>query len=183
MIRRLSALNVDCVLSTGELMEYIEDHPFSLIPQFISTERPDSTASQLLQGRICVVLDRSPSILVAPVSIVSFFQNIDDYSIRWPIATFLRLLRLFACCIAVFLPALYISLLSFNHEVIPLDFILSIGEFRAAVPFPPFMEALLMEMILEMLRGSSVTLWWWSLQRQLLLRSFCRITISLPPYA
>ncbi|MBP3964148.1 spore germination protein [Paenibacillus lignilyticus] len=158
MERRLTSLDVDCILNTGELAEYIEDNPFSLLPQFITTERPDTAASQILQGRICVVVDRSSSVLIAPASIAAFFQGIDDYSIRWPIATFLRLLRFFACIIAAFLPGIYIACISFNHEVIPLDLILSIGQFRAAVPFPPVIEAFMMEIMLEMLREAGVRL-------------------------
>lgn len=156
--KRLTALNIDCILNTGELAEYLEDRPFSLLPQFITTERPDTAASQLLQGRICVVVDRSSSVMIAPVGIAAFFQGIDDYSSRWPVATFMRILRFVACFIAAFLPGIYIACISFNVEVIPLDLILSIGQFRAAVPFPPFIEALLMELMLEMLREAGIRL-------------------------
>ncbi|CAN7196758.1 spore germination protein [Paenibacillus sp. LjRoot153] len=156
--RRISSLQIDCILNTGELAELIEDNPFSLFPQMITTERPDTAASQLLQGRFCVVVDRSSSVLIAPVGLAAFFQGIDDYSTRWPVATFFRLLRFFACIIAAFLPAFYIACVSFNHELIPLDLILSIGEFRSAVPFPPFIEALIMEIMLEMLREAGVRL-------------------------
>lgn len=155
---RLMELNIDCVLNTGELTEYLEDRPFSLLPQFITTERPDTAASQLLQGRICVVVDRSSSVMIAPVGIAAFFQGVDDYSTRWPVATFMRILRFVACFIAAFLPGIYIACISFNVEVIPLDLILSIGQFRAAVPFPPLLEALLMELMLEMLREAGVRL-------------------------
>ncbi|KRE68845.1 spore gernimation protein [Paenibacillus sp. Soil750] len=156
--RRISSLQIDCIINTGELAELIEDNPFSLFPQMITTERPDTAASQLLQGRYCVVVDRSSSVLIAPVGLAAFFQGIDDYSTRWPVATFFRLLRFFACIIAAFLPAFYIACVSYNHELIPLDLILSIGEFRSAVPFPPFIEALIMEIMLEMLREAGVRL-------------------------
>ncbi|KRE92394.1 spore gernimation protein [Paenibacillus sp. Soil766] len=158
LARRITSLQVDCILNTGELAELIEDNPLSLFPQMITTERPDTAASQLLQGRYCVVVDRSSSVLIAPVGLAAFFQGIDDYSNRWPVATFFRLLRFFACLIAAFLPAFYIACISYNHELIPLDLILSIGEFRSAVPFPPFIEALIMEIMLEMLREAGVRL-------------------------
>ncbi|KQL46201.1 spore gernimation protein [Brevibacillus choshinensis] len=155
---RLLQVKVDSILNTGELEELIEDNPFSPFPQFILTERPDSAASHILQGRITVVVDRSPSVLIGPVTFTSFFQSVDDYSTRWPIATFLRLLRLLGFFVATFLPALYISLISFNYEVIPLEMMLSIGESRERVPFPPLLEALLMEITLEMLREAGVRL-------------------------
>ncbi|NOV02861.1 spore germination protein [Paenibacillus sp. LMG 31457] len=158
METRITKLDVDCILNTGELADYIEDNSFSLFPQFITTERPDTAASQILQGRICVVLDRSSSVLIAPMNLVAFFQGIDDYSMRWPVATFLRLLRILACFVATFLPGIYIACISFNYEVIPLDLILSIGQFRAAVPYPPLVEALIMEIMLEMLREAGIRL-------------------------
>ncbi|QHW34665.1 spore germination protein [Paenibacillus rhizovicinus] len=158
MEERLLALDVDCILNTGELAELVEDQTMVMIPQFITTERPDTASSQLLQGRIVIVVDRSSSVLIAPANFISFFHGIDDYSSRWPVASFLRILRFFACFIALFLPGLYIASISFNYEIIPLDLILSIGQFRASVPFPPFIEALIMEITLEMLREAGVRL-------------------------
>ncbi|WP_103104170.1 spore germination protein [Brevibacillus reuszeri] len=155
---RIKKINVDTILNTGELEEFIEDNPYSPFPQFITTERPDSAASHILQGRIVVVVDRSPSVLVGPVSFASFFQNVDDYSTRWLVSTFIRLLRFLAFLIATFLPAIYIAVISFNYEVIPLDLIISVGESRERVPFPPLLEAVMMELTLEMLREAGVRL-------------------------
>ncbi|WP_376774530.1 spore germination protein [Paenibacillus eucommiae] len=155
---RIRQLDVDVILNTGELAELIEDNPYSPFPQFILTERPDAAASQILQGRLVVVVDRSPSVLVAPVTFTSFFQNIDDYSTRWSIATFIRLLRLFAFFIAVLLPGLYIAITSYNFETIPVKLLVTIGESRGRVPFPPFVEAILMEITLEMMREAGVRL-------------------------
>ncbi|MFD0681357.1 MULTISPECIES: spore germination protein [unclassified Paenibacillus] len=155
---RLSQLDIDVVINTGELAELIEDNPYSPFPQFILTERPDATASQIMQGRFAVVVDRSPSVMIAPVTFISFFQSVDDYSTRWSIATFIRLLRLFAFFTAIFLPAFYIAVISYNFEIIPIKLLLSIGEFRGRVPFPPFVEAIIMEVTLEMMREAGVRL-------------------------
>lgn len=156
--KRIAAVDVDAVINTGELAELIEDHPYSPFPQMLLTERPDAAASQLLQGRLVVVVDRSPSVLVAPVTFTSFFQSVDDYSTRWSIATFLRMLRLFAFCVAAFLPAFYIAVTSFHFEVIPFKLLLTLGESRGQVPFSPFLEAVVMEITLEMLREAGVRL-------------------------
>lgn len=155
---RLDRLDIDTVLSTGALGELIEDHPFSPFPQFIITERPDSTASQLLQGRVAIIVDRSPGVLIGPTTFLSFLQSPDDYGTRWLVASFLRILRFAGLFIAIFLPAFYIALLSYNYEVIPIKLILSIGETREKVPFPPLVEALLMELTLEMLREAGIRL-------------------------
>ncbi|GMX61541.1 spore germination protein GerSA [Paenibacillus elgii] len=155
---RIQQLDIDAIINTGELAELIEDNPYSPFPQFIATERPDSAAAQLLQGRFVVIVDRSPSVLIGPATFTSFFQSVDDYSTRWMVASFTRLLRFMGFTVAVFLPALYIAVISFNYEVIPLQLLLSIGESRARVPFPPLVEALLMEITLEMMREAGVRL-------------------------
>ena len=156
--RRIERLQVDAIINTGELAEYIEDNSFSPFPQLLMTERPDSAASHILQGRLVAIVDRSPSVLVAPVSFVSFFQSVDDYSMRWLIASFIRLLRFFAFFIALFLPAMYISFLTYNYEVIPIQLVLSVAESRERVPFHPFLEAFIMEVTLEMMREAGIRL-------------------------
>ncbi|MGZ4134773.1 MAG: spore germination protein, partial [Tumebacillaceae bacterium] len=134
---RIRPLNIDAIINAGELEELIEDNPYSPFPQFATTERPDSVASQLLQGRIAVVVDRSPGVLIGPTTFSTFFQTVDDYSIRWQVSTFLRILRFAAFFVTVFLPATYIAVISFNFEVIPLQLLLSVGESRGSVPLPP----------------------------------------------
>lgn len=155
---RIKQIDVDVIINTGELVEFIEDSPYSLFPQLITTERPDAAASQILQGRCVIVVDRSPSVLIGPVNFMAFFQSIDDYSTRWSIATFLRLLRIAAFFIAAFLPALYIAVVSYHFEIIPMKLLITLGESRGRVPLPPFVEAVLMELTLEILREAGVRL-------------------------
>lgn len=158
LTRRVEGLDIDCIINTGELSELIEDSGYSPFPQLLMTERPDSAASHILQGRYVVVVDRSPSVLIGPVSFVSFFQSVDDYSMRWINASFIRLLRFFAFFIALFLPSLYIAFITFNFEVIPIQLILSVAESRERVPFHPFLEAFIMEVTLEMMREAGIRL-------------------------
>jgi len=158
LVDRISQIDVDAIINTGELAEFIEDNPYSPFPQFILTERPDAAASQLLQGRICVIVDRSPAVMIAPATFISFFQSVDDYSTRWLIASFFRMLRFVGFMAAVMLPAFYIALISYNFEIIPLKLLLSIGESRERVPFPPFVEAFMMEITLEMIREAGIRL-------------------------
>lgn len=158
MERRLRKLDLDLIINTGELAELIEDNPYSPFPQLLITERPDTTAKHIGQGRIAIVVDRSPSVILAPVSFTTFFQNIDDYSTRWSIASLIRILRFFAFGIAVCLPAIYIAVISYNFELIPLKLLFTIGQFRGNVPFPPFLEAMFMEVTLEMMREAGVRL-------------------------
>lgn len=155
---RLLKLRTNSVLTTGKLMESIEDNPYSPFPQLLVTERPDTVVAHLLKGRLCVVVDGSADVLIGPVSFPHFFQSADDDNARWLIVTFLRLLRFFGFFFATSLPALYIAVISFHPEVIPVELLLSIGKSRARVPLPPLMEALLMEMTIEMLREAALRL-------------------------
>lgn len=155
---RIEKIDVDAIINTGELLEFIEDNPYSPFPQFLLTERPDTTVSHILQGRFAVVVDRSPFVLIAPSGFISFFQAVDDYSTRWLVASFIRILRFVAFMIALYLPATYVAFISYNFEVIPIQLYLSIAESRIQVPFPPVMEAFLMELTLEMMREAAVRL-------------------------
>lgn len=155
---RLNRINVDAIINTGELEQHVEDNTFSPFPQFQVSERPDTVASQILQGRIALIVDRSPGVLVGPMTFTSFFQSIDDYSTRWLVGSFIRLLRFTGFLIAIFLPSLYIAIISFHYEVLPINLMISIGESRAQVPIPAILEALLMELILEMLREAGIRL-------------------------
>ncbi|MBP2239851.1 spore germination protein [Cytobacillus eiseniae] len=155
---RIQKVNVDSVLNAGVLAEYIEDNPYSPFPQLLLTERPDYAAAEILQGRFVTVVDRSPSVIIGPVTFDSFFKTIDDYSSRWMVASFIRLMRYFGFIIAIFLPATYIAIITFHFEVIPLKLLLSIGSSREQIPFPPYIEAFIMELTLEMLREAGIRL-------------------------
>ncbi|MHA7098146.1 spore germination protein [Priestia aryabhattai] len=155
---RIEQIHVDSILNAGELEQFIEDSPYSPFPQFISTERPDAAASHIFQGRMIVMVDGASAVLVTPVTLISFFQNVDDYGSRLLSSNFIRILRMVSFFMAILLPSLYISLISFNYELIPIKILLNIGKYRAEVPFPPFIEALIMEISLEMLREAGVRL-------------------------
>ncbi|WP_246586552.1 spore germination protein [Cytobacillus gottheilii] len=158
LTRRITGIQGDHLINLGQLAEYIEDNHFSPFPQFRISERPDQATIDLFKGKICVLLDRSPSVLIAPGSIMSFFQSVDDYTTRWMLASFVRILRFVAVLISIFLPAIYISIVSFNYEIIPIRLLITIGESRAEIPFDPLVEALLMEITLEMLREAGIRL-------------------------
>jgi spore germination protein len=158
MAHRISSLDVDAVMNIGILEEWVEDTPYSIFPQFMVTERPDVTVSHLLHGRVAIILDKSAGAVIGPMTFTGYFQALDDYTIRWPVASFLRLLRMVGFLIAVFLPSVYIAAVSFHYEIIPIELIMSIGRSRERVPLPPIIEALIMETVLEMLREAGLRL-------------------------
>ncbi|AST90144.1 MULTISPECIES: spore germination protein [Sutcliffiella] len=155
---RIQKVDVDGIINSGVLTEFIEDNSYSPFPQLLLTERPDFAASEILQGRIVTVVDRSPNVIIGPTTFDSFFRTMDDYGSRWIVASFVRLLRYFGFFIAILLPAFYIAIISFHFEVIPLKLLFSIGVSRERVPFPPYLEAFIMEFTLEMLREAGIRL-------------------------
>ncbi|WHY01620.1 spore germination protein [Neobacillus sp. DY30] len=158
LLDRINKLEVESILNAASLAEYIEDNPYSPFPQLFLTERPDFASGEILQGRIVIVVDRSPNVLIGPATFEIFFKSMDDYGARWLVASFIRLMRYFGFFVAIFLPATYIAVIAFHFEIIPLKLLLSIGASRERVPFPPFIEAIVMEITLEMLREAGIRL-------------------------
>ncbi|MBP1931859.1 spore germination protein [Ammoniphilus resinae] len=156
--KRISYIHSDYIQAPGHLEEFIEDNPFSPFPQLLNTERPDRVASQLMDGRVAVLVDGSPSVLVMPVSFFSFYQTPDDYNTRWYIGSFFRFLRFISFIITISLPAVYIAVVSFHYEIIPIDLLFSLKSSLEYVPFPPIIEAMMMQVTLELLREASIRL-------------------------
>lgn len=118
MACRIKSIKVDAILTTGELEGFVEDNSYTLFPQLSITERPDTTAHHLLDGRIAVVVDHSPGVLIGPMTFSSFFQTIDDYSFRPMIPSFIRLLRFTGLFIAIFAPILEALLMELALEML-----------------------------------------------------------------
>jgi hypothetical protein len=155
---RIKKINIDGIIDSSVLLQLIEDNSLSIFPQMVLTERPDRICSWLLMGKLVVLVDGSPHAIACPQSFLEFFQSMEDININWQVATFLRLLRMFSLFLSVFFTAFYVAALTFHYEVIPQTFLIPLSESRARVPFPPIMEALLMEFIIELLREAGARL-------------------------
>lgn len=158
LLTKLKSINTDVLIDTGYIEHFITDFPYSAYPQYQSTERIDKSVASLMEGRLLILLDGTPTVSIVPVTFFSFFQAADDYSFNWIAAIFLRLIRITAVALAVFLPALYVALVSFHYYTLPLDLIVSLSRGRARVPFTPIMEALFMEITIELLREAATRL-------------------------
>ncbi|WP_258042498.1 spore germination protein [Paenibacillus sp. UNC499MF] len=155
---RIRAISADAVLTTGIVQEITEDHPFSMFPQHLATERPDRTASSLMEGRVAIITDGSPTVLIAPVTFFAFYQSPDDYNGRWIVSSFVRMIRMFSFLLAFTLPALYIGTVSFHPDILPLELVHTIKSSLERVPFPAIVEAMLLELIFELLREAGIRL-------------------------
>lgn len=156
--KRLETIDIDHVTETGELEQLIEDSPFSLFPQVQYSERPDKVVAGILQGRVAILVDGTPFVIMAPSVFGHFFTSPEDYYERWLIGSLLRFLRIAGSYVATFLPAIYVALTSYHPGLWPTPLAMAIAATRQGIPFPAVVEALIMEMAFELLREAGARL-------------------------
>nr|WP_224726214.1 spore germination protein [Paenibacillus vietnamensis] len=156
--RRVEKINIDNVAESGYVEQLIEDHYLSPFPQVQSTERPDRVMGALMEGRVAILLDGTPFALIAPVTFSMLLQSPEDYYDRWIAGTLLRMLRFLAAFVSLLAPALYVSFISFHPGLIPTKLAITIVGARVGVPFSSLVEALIMEVSIEILREAGLRL-------------------------
>lgn len=156
--QRITEIEVDSIVDSTVLAQMIEDNSFTFFPQFITTELPDRCTISLLHGKICLLVDRSPTAIIGPSTFMNFFESTEDIYMRWNMGTFLRLIRFVAIFFSILLTPAYVAVLTFHYEVIPSALLVSLGQSRSNVPFPPVFEAILLEFIIELLREAGARL-------------------------
>ncbi|WP_434297286.1 spore germination protein [Clostridium sporogenes] len=155
---KLSSIDVDSVSLMGYIQQYIENDAYSIFPQSRTTERPDIVEGNLMEGRIAVMLEGTPMVLLTPSIFIEFFQAIEDYTQRTIVSSFTRILRALSVIIVITFPSIYLTLIKFNAELIPIKFVNTIIQSRSNIPLTPFMEILSMEIIVEFLREGGLRL-------------------------
>lgn len=156
---RLQGANeIDAVISDSQIEELLEEQFLTLFPTAQVTQRPDKVGASLLEGRIAIIVDRSPMVLLVPVTLITLMHAADDYYNRWPTAVFFRAIRWTSLLIAVYLPSMYVALASYTPSLIPTELAISLAGARAGIPFPVVFEVLLLEGAIEVLREASIRL-------------------------
>lgn len=154
--RRINGINMDYVISIEEVSMMMEEKTFSLANHFLETERPDRVARALTEGRVALILNGSPHVLVMPTNIFELTHAVSDDYLRIPYANMIRIIRMFAILFSVLLPALYLAVTLFHQEIIPTYLLYSISASRENVPFPSLVELLLMDLSFEMIREAGI---------------------------
>lgn len=155
---RLEDIDAPKIYSIGQIEDYLEDSVWSPFPQFLNTERPDRVVANLLEGKIVIFTNQSPTVLVAPVTFFSFFESPDDFNGRIYVGTFFRILRLFSFMIAIFLPAFYIAVVGFHSEILPFEISKQVKIAVQDIPYRPIIEALIVEVFIEVIREATIRL-------------------------
>lgn len=155
---RLAQIDIDGVLDSGYIEEFLEENHYTIFSQMEYSEKPDRICGHLLEGRVCILVDGSPEVLTVPTSFPRFLIAPEDYYERYIPASLFRIMRFLAFWMALLLPSLFVAIITFHHEMIPTPLALTIATTREGVPFPAFVEALLLETSFELLREAGLRL-------------------------
>ena len=153
---RIQEIQTNAILDSGNIEEFIQDKTFTPFPMVFNTERPDGTVAQLLEGKAAILVDGSPFVLVAPTVMIDFFQSPEDYYQPYYMGSFIRLIRYLSFFIALMLPSLYLSIITYHHELLPTQLLVSLAAQREGVPFPAVVELLMMELTFEIIREAGI---------------------------
>lgn len=151
LTKRLEKIDIDGVLTTAAIEEYIIDDKSSTFPQIVYTERPDKFCSNLLEGRVGILIDGLPTAFIVPGVINQFMQAPEDYSRNFLVASMIDIIRYLSLIVTLFLPGFYISISTFHQEMIPTELALSIIASKEGVPFPTFIEVIVLLIAFEVL--------------------------------
>lgn len=153
--QHLKRINIDGIIDSSYLKRALEKK-YTLFPTIIATERPDKVAMALLEGKVAIIVDMSPYVLILPSFFIDFFHTTDDYYQKSLNTSFIRIIRLFAFFVSVFTPAIYIAVTTRNYNLIPIDLLMTLKAGRTFVPFPAYIEALFMIICFEILKESDL---------------------------
>ncbi|MEK5441299.1 MULTISPECIES: spore germination protein [unclassified Fredinandcohnia] len=158
VLQRISDIDFDQISDSSYISQMIVDNTNSPFPQMLETERPDRVASVLVEGKVVVLSEGSPQAIITPTTLVEFFSSFEDYFLNWYIASFVRLLRLFSVIFSILITPIYVAVLTYHHELIPRDLLATLVISRREVPLPPILEALFLEIVIELLREAGARL-------------------------
>lgn len=156
--RRLEAIRTDQIFLAHTIEEFIIDHPWNPFPQTQSTENPTKVAAALYEGRAAILTDNTPNALIIPCTLNTLIQTTEDYGTAPLAASLLRLTRFVSAFMAIYLPSIYIGIMSYHPGMLPTPLAISIAQLRASTPFPSIIEALIMEALLEIFQEAIVRL-------------------------
>lgn len=149
--KRVEAIDTDKILTPGMIEEYIIDSKYSTFPQVLYTERPDRFCSSIVDGRVGIIIEGLPITYIVPGTLLQFIQTPDDYSNQFIVASALRFIRFLALFITLVLPGFYICITTFHPEMLPAELTFSIVASREGVPFPMFVEVIILLIAFELL--------------------------------
>lgn len=156
--QRIKDIEFDEITDSSYIVQLISDNQNSPFPQLLDTERPDRVAGILAEGKVAILVDGSPHALIGPTTLVEFFGSFEDYFLNYLLSSFFRLVRLFAVAFSILITPIYVATLSYHYELIPKDLLSTLITSRREIPLPPILEALFLELTIELLREAGARL-------------------------
>ncbi|MBP2649652.1 MAG: GerA spore germination protein [Firmicutes bacterium] len=156
--QRLEKIKIDLPNGVGVIQGMMEDHPYSPFPTMLATERPDKVVAGLMEGKVAVMMDGAPFSLLAPATLSDFFQTSDDYNEKWVVSSLIRFARYISALLALATPAVFVAITTFTPGMLPMPLAINIANARLGIPFPAFLEALVMIILLEILQEAGIRL-------------------------
>lgn len=153
---RIAALPLDVVLESGYIQPFLENRPLSLFSGVDTTERPDTLCGKITEGRIGILVDGTPFVLVIPYLFMENFQSMDDYALHPYYASFLRIIKYVSFFVSILLPSLYVAIGTFHPEMLPPSLLLTFLKTNHSTPFPLMVEALLIHFLFEVMREAGL---------------------------
>lgn len=157
MVReRLQSFEIDGAMDSGVIEQLIQGDEWTPFPQIQPTQRADLAAMELLNGRVAIITDNSPEVLILPSAFHSFMKSSEDQYQRFEIASFQRMIRYVAMLFAMMLSGVYLAVIGFHTQILPGNLVLSFAQAREGVPFPSILEVLFMELAFELIREAGL---------------------------
>lgn len=153
---RINNLDVQHIISSGQLEQLIQDNSLALFPQMIATERPDKAVNHILEGRVVVLVNGSPYSLIMPAVFIDFLSSPEDINLKFRYSNLLKFIRIIAIIITLFLPGFYVAITNYHTELLPTELLFTIAASRNTVPFPVIFEIFLMEFSFELIREAGL---------------------------
>ena len=156
--KRLAKIDIDGVLAPGILEEFIKDNKLTTLPLSLTSERPDKIVGSILEGRVAIMVDHCPEVIIVPITLNDLYQAPDDYYFDFWSGSLIRIVRVLGNLLAVGLAGLYVALVGSSPQLLPISLALTIAGFRIGMPLPLYWEILVAEMMVELMREAGLRL-------------------------
>ena len=153
--QRLTEIQAGGISMTQEaLAESLQKNAFfNPFPKFKFTERPDYASACVLDGRIALIADNSPAVMIIPISFSDFFRETDDYYFLPVVASYIRIIRMLVALLNVVITPLYLLIVK-NPAAVPDWLGVLIPEKAGEVPM--LAQLLILEFAVDGLRLASL---------------------------
>ena len=156
VLEKIDTIDIDGIVDSSSIGFLLEDENKSVYPTYMQTERPDIVATSLLEGKIAIMVDTTPFVLIIPAFFIDFINPGTDNYNKGKNINFIKILRISAFLISMMAPSIYIAVMNYNQETIPTNLLLSFVIQRGGVPFPTIIETLIMLLVCEILKESDL---------------------------